>query len=169
MILAWGMGINEHIWVMALVYKLSAYHKALPGELLSFWVYWYKTWGHLERWRYKWVFCFFFFCFLFFFLFFLKILWSFLVCIPIFVLVLWYLSLISLLVSSFFIFLFYFGVGLVLLFFLSSVDLLTCLIFLVFVVNMDFLQLGCLELLINEIWVDTSKFYSLNNMQPVLP
>jgi hypothetical protein len=56
----------------------------------------------------------------------------------------------------------------VLLFFLSSVDLLTCLIFFGFRCEYGFLQLGCLELLINEIWVDTSKFYSLNNMQLVL-
>lgn len=89
--------------------------------------------------------------------------------IPVFGFLLWFLS--SLIfpngLASFFPHLFLFlGVGLVRLFLLVSADLLICLVLLVFIVYMGFLQYGCLELLINEIWVDIRKFYSVNTTQP---
>lgn len=61
-----------------------------------------------------------------------------------------------------------FGVGLMRLFFLSSVDLLSCLVLLVSIVYMGFLQHGCLELLINWIWGRYSKFYSVDTTHPCL-
>lgn len=62
----------------------------------------------------------------------------------------------------------FFGVGLMRLFFLSSVDLFICLVLLFFIVYMGFLQHGCLELLINGIWIDIRKFHSVDTMQTSL-
>lgn len=161
-----GMGINEHIWVMALVNKLSAHQGSC---YLFFWdLLWYKNLG--SSWQVPvqmgsiWFFFFFFSGNIW-----VVFGWNWPIFRSLFFFCRFFLLWFPLMVSPLFFHLFsFFGVGLMRLFFLSSVDLLICLVLLFFIVYMGFLQHGCLELLINGIWIDIRKFHSVDIMQTSL-